>query len=317
MKKTGNRMAALLLVLAGILPAGAQAPLAEEMQTEGTQAVAQQEEAETAGETESGDQSQVASADEMIAVDEVEEDWMVPIYGDELKDGVYEVEVASSSAMFQIESAMLTVEEGKMSAVMTMGGKGYLKLYMGTAEEAASGAEEDMIPFVENEEGKHTFEVPVEALDQGIDCAAFSKKKEKWYGRKILFQSTSLPMDAFVELKTTTAADLGLEDGVYLADATLSGGSGRASIDSPAEVTVKDGEATLKVVFSSPNYDYMLVNGETYQPVNTEGNSTFLIPLVGFDYYMPVTADTVAMGTPHEIDYTICVDSATITAAEE
>lgn len=285
--------AALMLMMTAACPAGVLA-----------------EEAETVMETEAD--SLVASAEEMIEANEVEEDWMVPIYGDELKDGAYDVKVDSSSAMFQIESAVLTVADGKMSAVLTMGGKGYLKLYMGTAQEAAQGAEEEMIPFVENEDGKHTFQVPVEALDEGIDCAAFSKRKEKWYGRKILFQSTSLPMDAFKELKVTTAEKLGLEDGIYLADAVLSGGSGRAGIESPAEITVEAGSAVIKVVFSSPNYDYMLVNGEEYRPVNTEGNSTFLIPMVGFDYNMPVTADTVAMGTPHEIDYTICVDSASI-----
>ncbi|MDO5345405.1 MAG: hypothetical protein Q4E91_06635 [Lachnospiraceae bacterium] len=299
--------AAMLLMAAGALPAGTWA------QESGTEAV---EEAATEAASEAEKQGQVASAEEMIAVDEVEEDWMVPIYGEELQDGTYEVKVASSSAMFQIENAALTVADGKMTAVLTMGGKGYLKLYMGTAQEAAEGAEEDMIPFVENEEGRHTFQVPVEALDEGIDCAAFSKKKEKWYGRKILFQSTSLPMEAFKERKLTTAEDLGLEDGTYLADAALAGGSGRAGIDSPAELTVENGAAVLKVVFSSPNYDYMLVNGEKYEPVNTEGNSTFLIPLAGFDYNMPVTADTVAMGTPHEIDYTIRVDSASVAAAE-
>ena len=73
---------------------------------------------------------------------------------------------------------------------------------------------------------------------------------------------------------------------------------------------------TLQVVMSSANYDYMLVDGERYDPVNTEGNSTFLIPLSGMDVQMPVTADTVAMSTPHEIDYTILVDSSTLREAE-
>ena len=58
------------------------------------------------------------------------------------------------------------------------------------------------------------------------------------------------------------------------------------------------------------------LDGERYDPVNTEGNSTFLIPLSGMDVQMPVTADTVAMSTPHEIDYTILVDSSTLREAE-
>ena len=76
---------------------------------------------------------------------------------------------------------------------------------------------------------------------------------------------------------------------------TLEGGSGRATVDSPANLVVKDGEVTATIVWSSPNYDYMLVGGEKYEPVNTEGNSTFEIPVDGFDYPMEVVADTVAM----------------------
>jgi len=255
---------------------------------------------------------QVASADEMTTPEDVVEDWMVPIYGEEINDGVYEVEVLSSSSMFRVEACELTVKEGKMTAVMTMGGTGYLKLFMGTGNEAVNASEEEYIPFVENGDGKHTYEVPVEALDMGINCTAFSKNKEKWYDRVLVFKSTSLPAEAFKERKMTTAADLGLEDGTYLAEAALSGGSGKAGIDSPAEITVKDGEVTAQIIFGSPNYDYMLVNGEKYETVNTEGNSTFLIPVDGFDYNMPVVADTIAMSVPHEIDYTIFLDSATL-----
>ena len=42
-----------------------------------------------------------------------------------------------------------------------------------------------------------------------------------------------------------------------------------------------------------------------YEPVNKDGNSTFEIPVSVFDAEMEVTADTVAMSEPHEIDYTL------------
>ncbi|MDO4175799.1 MAG: hypothetical protein Q4D42_13655, partial [Eubacteriales bacterium] len=64
----------------------------------------------------------------------------------------------------------------------------------------------------------------------------------------------------------------------------------------------------------SSNYDYMKVDGVQYDAVNTEGNSTFEIPVTAFDYKLPVSADTTAMSTPHEIDYTLYFDSATIAA---
>ena len=49
----------------------------------------------------------------------------------------------------------------------------------------------------------------------------------------------------------------------------------------------------------------MLVDGEKYLPTNTEGNSTFEIPVAALDTPLDVVGDTVAMSTPHEIEYTL------------
>ncbi len=118
-------------------------------------------------------------------------DGMEPVSADALKDGVYEVRVDSSSGMFRVTECELTVQDGAMSAVMTMSGTGYLKLYMGTGAEAEQASEADFIPFVENADGEHTFRVPVEALDKEINCSAFSRKKETWYDRVLVFCSGS------------------------------------------------------------------------------------------------------------------------------
>ena len=95
------------------------------------------------------------------------------------------------------------------------------------------------------------------------------------------------------------------EDGTYQMEVELLGGSGRASVTSPAKVEIKDGKAVATLEWSSPNYDYMVVDGEKYLPVNTEGNSVFQIPVEAFDQDIAVIADTVAMSTPHEIEYTL------------
>ncbi len=286
-----------------------------------SEAVSEQTEADTSSDTadtakDSDTASKVADKSEMTEIEEVVEEGMVPVTGDQIKDGVYPVSVSSSSSMFRIESAQLSVQDGSMSAVMTMGGTGYLYLYMGTGEEAAAASEEDCIPYEETEEGTHTFTVPVEALDQGIACAAFSKKKEKWYDRTILFRADSLPADAFADGYLTTLEDLDLADGSYTVEASLQGGSGRASIDSPASLTLSDRNGTLTAAWSSPNYDYMIVNGEKYLPVNTEGNSVFEIPWSVFDAPVTVLADTTAMSQPHEIEYKIRLDSSTLRKAE-
>lgn len=256
--------------------------------------------------------SQVASSSEMTEVEEVVEDGMIPIAGDQVKDGTYNVTVKSSSKMFDITACELTVEGGKMTAVMHMGGTGYLYVYMGTGEQAAAASESDYIPFTEEADGTHSFTVPVDALDEGIDCAAFSKKKEKWYDRTILFRADSLPMDALADGVVTTPADLGLADGTYTADVALAGGSGRASVESPAQLTVKDGNVTAKIVWSSKNYDYMKVGDTKYDAVIEDEHSTFEIPVSCFDWAMAVKADTTAMSEAHEIDYTLTFDAASV-----
>nr|WP_297763292.1 ABC transporter substrate-binding protein [uncultured Butyrivibrio sp.] len=95
-----------------------------------------------------------------------------------------------------------------------------------------------------------------------------------------------------------------IPDGEYAASVTLTGGSGKAYIESPCKIEVKNGQMTADIVFSSPNYDYMIVSGKTYSPVNEEGNSEFIIPVV-LDKEMQVQADTTAMSSPHLIDYTL------------
>ena len=104
-----------------------------------------------------------------------------------------------------------------------------------------------------------------------------------------------------------------LPDGEYEIEVQLTGGSGRASVTSPAILQVQDEKAVIEIEWS--NYDYMTLDGETYLPVNTEGNSVFELPVTAFDKEVPVTADTTAMSVPHEIEYTILLDSASIANA--
>ena len=61
--------------------------------------------------------------------------------------------------------------------------------------------------------------------------------------------------------------------------------------------------------WNSPNYDYMLVDGDKYLPVNTTGDSVFEIPVKSFDEPITVIGDTVAMSKPHEVEYTLTFHS--------
>ena len=255
----------------------------------------------------------VEATEETAEQQSVGTEGMTPVLASELRDGVYQIQVDSSSSMFRIEACELTVKDGSMTADMKMGGTGYLKLYMGTGEEAAKAPEEKMIPCEEAADGSHHFTVPVEALDKELDCAAFSKKKEKWYDRVLVFRADSLPADALTDAAQVTAESLGLADGCYTVEVSMEGGSGRVSVESPAKLVVKDQKAVAEVVWSSPNYDYMKVGEEKFLPVNQGGEtSVFEIPVTVFDRKMAVAADTTAMSTPHEIEYTLLFDSASI-----
>lgn len=243
---------------------------------------------------------------------EVGYEGMEAVYAESIKDGIYSITVDSSSSMFNITACELKVESGKMTAVITMGGTGYAYIFMGTSDEAENAAEDEYIGYSEDDTGKHSFTVPVEALNKEISCAAFSKKKEQWYDRLLVFRADSLPVDAYTSGTVKTAADLGLEDGQYTADVILSGGSGRASVESPALITVTEGKVIAKIIWNSKNYDYMVVEGEKYLPLESEENSAFEIPVASFDFDLPVSADTTAMSTPHEIEYTLRFNSSGI-----
>ena len=258
------------------------------------------------------DFSGVADASQMTTVEDVVEEGMTPLYASSLLEGVYPVTVDCSSSMFRIADCLLTVQGGAISARLTMGGKSYGWVYPGTAQEAAAADHADHIPAQFDENGATVFEIPVQGLDMGIPCAAFSLNKELWYDRTLVFRSDSLPLSAFADGVLMTPASLQLADGVYSVEVSLTGGSGKARVESPAHLTVSDGVCTAEIVWGSKNYDYMKVEGVQYFPINTEGNSAFEIPVTVFDRPMAVIADTVAMSQPHEISYSLLFDSSSL-----
>lgn len=122
-------------------------------------------------------------------------------------NGIYSMDVVSSSSMFKVVDCILTAKDGKMSAVLTLSGTGYGYLYMGTKEEAASADQSSWIPYQVNEEGKYTYTVPVEALDKEIAVAAYSIKKGIWYDRALTFQSET--MKKIADLNSTDSNNKG------------------------------------------------------------------------------------------------------------
>ena len=297
---------------------------------------------------------------------------MTPVSGNMIKDGEYIVGTECSSSFFHIEEAKLTVKGGKMTALLTMSSSSYLLVYPGTAEEAAAAPYEDYIPSVEIDTWD-TFTIPVEALDAELDLAAYSKKKKKWYPRKILFHASDIPAasllfeypdydrisqalalydeaEEFGEERESKAGagtpkktgsgssektesgssekkgrenaeqnteaqalQIDIPDGDYSIEVSLAGGSGRASVTTPTWMNVQEGRAYARLLWSSPYYDYMILDGKKYLNETTDGgSSSFTIPITAMDAPMEIIADTTAMGDPVEIDYTLTFYEDTI-----
>ena len=238
-----------------------------------------------------------------------------------LSDGVYTAEFKTDSSMFHASEAVdgmgtLTVENGVMTFHVSLQSQKIVNLYLGMAADAPDHESDWLQPTVDTvmysdgtSDEVYGFDIPVQAVDTDFQLAILGTKGT-WYDHTVSVADAQPAADEAAAPAETPA------DGSYTCAVTLEGGSGRATVESPAALTVADGAMTATIVWSSPNYDYMLIDGEKYQPTNTEGNSTFEIPVAALDTALAVTADTVAMSTPHEIDYTLTFDSATLTAAE-
>lgn len=234
-----------------------------------------------------------------------------------LEDGVYTAEFNTDSSMFHANETCdgkgtLTVQDGKMTIHVSLASRSIVNLFPGIAEDAKKeGAEllqptEDEVTYSDGlTETVYGFDIPVPYLDQEFDLALIGKKGV-WYDHKV---SVSNP-----EPKVTPVSDLA--DGSYAVCGTLEGGTGKTTLVNPTQLTVTNGQGVATVVLSSSKYDYMIVDGVKYEPVTTEGGSTFEIPVTGLDVKIPVVADTVAMSEPHEIEYTILLDSATLEALQ-
>ena len=243
----------------------------------------------------------------------------------QLPDGVYIAEFSTDSSMFHVSEACdgkgtLTVKDGVMTIHISLGSKKILNLYPGLAEDAAKDGAVLLEPTTDTvtysdgmTEEVYGFDVPVPVIGEEFDLALIGTKG-KWYDHKV---KVSDPVAEDSREAANGSFDMSaLADGSYTIELTMEGGSGRASIQSPTQITVADGAATAILEWSSSNYDYMLVNSEKYLPVNTEGNSVFEVPVEALDAPLTMIGDTVAMSTPHEVEYTVTFHSETLESAE-
>ena len=210
-----------------------------------------------------------------------------------LPDGVYTAKFNTDSSMFHANEAVdgmgtLTVENGTMTFHVSLQSQKIVNLYPGMAADAPAHESDWLQPTVDTvtysdgtSDEVYGFDIPVAAVDTDFQLAILGTKGT-WYDHTVSIS------DAEPAAEDAAAVEIPA-DGSYTCAVTLEGGSGRATVESPAALTVADGIMTATIVWSSPNY-------------------------AALDTALAVTADTVAMSTPHEIDYTLTFDSATLAA---
>lgn len=168
------------------------------------------------------------------------------------------------------------------------------------AESAASSAESTAAAMSSVGESAAS-----EAASKGESAASEGEKKPADFkaedfkaGGDITAQA-----EAAAQMLAEKHEKLTVADGTYQVNVMLSGGSGRAKIANPTELTVKDGRATAKIVWSSDKYDYMEVEGIRFTPEIQNGHSVFMVPVTELGKPLAMVGDTTAMSTPHAIDY--------------
>lgn len=169
------------------------------------------------------------------------------------------------------------------------------------AESAASSAESTAAAALSSAGESAASEAALKgesAASEGAKKLADFKAEDFKAGDDITAQA-----EAAAQMLAEKHEKLTVADGTYQVNVTLSGGSGRAKIASPTELTVKDGRATAKIVWSSDKYDYMEVEGIRFTPEIQNGHSVFMVPVTELDKPLAMVGDTTAMSTPHAIDY--------------
>lgn len=108
-----------------------------------------------------------------------------------IANGTFDIEAETDSSMFRSEACKLTVEDGAYTATLSLPGEGFSRLYFGSAEDAATAADEDVYDYYLNDEGLYTFDLPVSELDEELPIAAFGQRRDTWYDHTITFHAPS------------------------------------------------------------------------------------------------------------------------------
>lgn len=259
----------------------------------------------------------------------------VKVVRKKLKDGTYKVRTEVTGKMFYIypkdasrHYSIVTVKNGKITAVVTLDGQGYDYVYMGTKSQADKAARSTWSRYSEKN-GFYSYKIKVAKFDKKLNISGHSHKYDQWFGERtiIFYSGTAKKVRAgatttgnkknkvakrtgkgkVVSSKKTTATvnnSTSLKDGVYTPDQfSWSGGSGRLAYIKCTKIRVSGGRAYATIVFSSSSYDRLKASGHVYSK-SGGGLSTFVVP-VRLNTNNTIIGRTTAMSQAHWVEYYI------------
>ena len=196
----------------------------------------------------------------------------------------YNTTVESSSPMFNIVSCKMTSENGNVWADITLSGTSYIKLFIGTKEDAACAEESQYIGYTKNGEGKYVFRIPVSKLDEPLKVAAYSKKSSDWFDRELIFSSENLKIEKIPDGIYENVAVESSSTMFNVVDCTLFNENGTMQ----AAITLS-GTGYTKLYVGSAEEAQSAENHIDYT-VDADGRYVFTIPVSGLNTEIKIAA---------------------------
>lgn len=189
---------------------------------------------------------------------------------------------------------ILYVKDGKITADLMLQQRqaSYPYIYAGSEAEALEAGEAGWLYPVDYDygykyPGSLYHNVKIGSLDKPQLFVMHAKSSGNWFNRPITIKSEDLTKIPY---------------GDYEADEfTFEGGSGKVEITCPKVRVTKKG-IFADVQFSSSKYIKAKVGDTEYEPISTEGGSTFTLPL-NVNGQTVVAGTTTAMGSEQTIEY--------------
>ena len=212
-------------------------------------------------------------------------------------NGIYAAEIAVEGDAPAFADAVALVSDAGVTLRLTAAGGIGETLYAGGAEIA---------PAV-NAEGAYTYTLALPDLDNP-EPLEWADADGARHGFTLAVASEGLRplLPGAAPAAESGDAWTALADGEYAAaDFSYSGGTGRVTLRCDG-VSVRGGAATARIVFSSPHYAYVKVDGVRYDGEHTADSSAFDLP-VRLGEETRILGMTTAMSRPHEIAYALRV----------